>query len=264
MALPVFIGYDDREHEAYEVCRYSIITRTMSNVDIVPIKHMAMRQSGMFNRPWRIDEQGRYWDERDGKPFSTQFSHARFAAPFLAKNAQHKGWLLFMDCASLVLDDIDSLFRLADPHYAVMCVQHLHEPRDGVKMDGQLQQRYRRKNWSSLFLWNLDHPANDRLTLDHVNNKPGAWLHAFSWLANDEIGALPEEWNYLVGHTVLGHNVLPKIVHYTTGGPWFPDMQDVPYGDLWIAEKRRMLHPPFTALNKLRERHETETAVYRA
>jgi hypothetical protein len=30
-------------------------------------------------------------------------------------------------------------------------------------------------------------------------------------------------------------------VHYTRGGPWFADWQDVDYGDLWRAERDAVL-----------------------
>ena len=253
MQIPVFIGYDDREHEAYEVCRYSILTRTDANVAIKPLKHLQLRAQGYFDRPWRIDEMGRYSDERDGKPFSTQFSHTRFLVPFLAKAQGYTEWAIFMDCDMLVLDDIAKVVALADPHYAVMCVQHLHEPSGEIKMDGQMQTRYRRKNWSSFVLWNLNHSSNSHLTQVAINNKPGGWLHAFSWLGSDEIGALPEEWNYLVGHSVIPEGKTPKVIHYTEGGPWFVDKQDVPYGALWIAERNKMKHPPITATHKLKE-----------
>ena len=33
--------------------------------------------------------------------------------------------------------------------------------------------RTARKNWSSLVLWNMDHPGTKRLTLDMVNELPG-------------------------------------------------------------------------------------------
>ena len=34
-----------------------------------------------------------------------------------------------------------------------------------------------------------------------------------------DIGQIPEEWNWLDGHSP--EDMKPKIVHFTTGGPWF-------------------------------------------
>jgi hypothetical protein len=82
-----------------------------------------------------------------------------------------------------------------------MVVKHDHQPTEHWKMDGQFQTRYHRKNWSSVCLFNCDHPANKALTVDLVNSAPGRDLHAFSWLADDLIGELPPEWNWLVGHS---------------------------------------------------------------
>jgi hypothetical protein len=28
------------------------------------------------------------------------------------------------------------------------------------------------------------------------------------------------------------------VVHFTRGGPWFAEWQDVDYGELWLAERR--------------------------
>ncbi|GMJ14831.1 cadmium 2+ induced [Hibiscus trionum] len=39
----IFIGYDPREDEAYEVCRYSILKRTFIPVEITPIVQSDLR-----------------------------------------------------------------------------------------------------------------------------------------------------------------------------------------------------------------------------
>ena len=78
------------------------------------------------------------------------------------------GWALFVDC--------DVVFRgspLAmplDDSKAVMVVKHRPLPAEGTKMDGQAQQAYSRKNWSSVIAFNCDHPANRR---PHGGDLPG-------------------------------------------------------------------------------------------
>ena len=49
-------------------------------------------------------------------------------------------------------------------------------------MDGAVQTVYPRKNWSSLMLFNCDHPAVRALTPDVVNRESGAYLHRMQWV----------------------------------------------------------------------------------
>ncbi|MGH6954425.1 MAG: glycosyltransferase [Alphaproteobacteria bacterium] len=246
--MHVFIGYDGREDLAYRVCRFSIVNRASAPVAIHQVTHKAIRHMGLFDRPWRIDgPTGQMIDERDGKPFSTEFAHTRFLVPHLARRlGLDTGWALFCDCDFLFLADPAELFALTERNYAVMCVKHRHASPEGTKMDRVAQSRYARKNWSSLVLWNLE--KNGNLALDDVNHRTGGWLHAFSWLADGEIGALPEAWNWLAGVSpttsdAVGETFAPKAVHFTEGGPWFPQYRGVPYAMEWLQELAAMHHP---------------------
>ena len=240
----VFVGFDEREPEAYEVCKYSIEQRSHQPVNVFPIKDANLRQYGIHTRPWSRTSSGQKIDERDGRPFSTEFSFTRFHTLHLAGLLGIDDWVLFCDCDMLFLEDIGELFHIAewecrDKDYAVMCVKHKYEPTETVKMDNQVQERYARKNWSSFVLYNTRHPANKLLTVDAVNHEPGSWLHGFRWLRDEHIGALPEEWNWLEGWS--SDTMDPNVVHFTRGGPWFEGWQRVEYGDLWLAEKAQML-----------------------
>ena len=92
-------------------------------------------------------------------------------------------------------------------------------------MDNKVQEPYRRKNWSSLIMFNCAHDAHKSLTIDDVNTRMGRWLHGFEWLPDKEadIGKIPEEWNWLDGHSDT--KLEAKNVHFTTGGPWFENWQ---------------------------------------
>ncbi len=176
------------------------------------------------------------YDMIDGKKFSTEFSHTRFLVPDLMN---YQGWALFMDADMIFMSDIAKLFALCDDKYAVMCVKHSHIPSATEKMDGREQTRYHRKNWSSFVLWNCGHPANQKLTKEIVNFMPGYNLHAFSWLHDNLIGALPYTYNYIAGVSPKlppERGGMPDVIHYTDGGPWFPNCQDVPYAGKWIEE----------------------------
>jgi len=231
----VYVGHDSRKTITAEVCAHSIRRRSPGILTDF-IKQDAMIRRAMYTREVATTPEGILIDTKDRKAFSTEFSFTRFLTPFLH---HRQGWAVFCDDDILFLADVNELFALADPKYAVMVVKHNHLPTEAVKMDGKPQTIYRRKNWSSLVLWNCSHPSNRKLTLYDVSNRPGSWLHGFEWLADDEIGALPEEWNWLVGVSpTTGEMVRPiKALHYTLGGPWFENWRNRDLSAPWLAEK---------------------------
>jgi len=217
--MKVFVGYDPREDIAYQVCKHSILTK-QPEANVRPLVQKELRDAGWYTRP-------------KDKLASTEFTFTRFLVPELAN---FKGWAVFMDCDMILTTDIKELFDQADDKYAVMCVQHDYTPKEGMKMDGQKQTVYPRKNWSSVVLFNCAHPSNAKLTQDMVNNPElnGAYFHRFSWLKDEEIGALDHTWNYLVG--VYDDIETPKLIHYTEGGPWFENYRDCEFNHLWKQE----------------------------
>lgn len=229
--FPVFVGWDSREDIAYQVCRHSLLARASVPVTVAPIKQEELRADGHYTRP--------------ADPLaSTEFTYTRFFVPFLT---EYEGWALFCDCDFLWLADIKDLTELLDDKYALMCVHHDHRPTETMKMDGRKQTQYPRKNWSSLVLYNCAHPANRVLTPDVVNRESGAFLHRFQWLDDDLIGAVPETWNWLEGWCEPPPKGHPNVVHYTRGGPWFDEWQDVAYADLWLAEEKAVTAARATA-----------------
>lgn len=180
---------------------------------------------------------GNFRDIIDSQPFSTEFSHTRFLIP---KIYNYKGWALFMDSDMIFVSDVKDLFALCDDRYAVMCVKHQHQTaHNASKMDGRMQLNYYRKNWSSFVLWNCGHSANRMMTPERVNYMKGSDLHAFKWLDDEQIGALPFRYNYISGvsptmPTIDDKQEVPFVIHYTEGGPWFKDYKDIPFGDVWI------------------------------
>lgn len=227
--LKVFMGWDDREKEAYEVCKFSIEKYTHGDVRVIPLYHKELRKQGYFQRPWLTRAtDGNRIDLIDDKPFSTEFSHTRFLVPELMG---FRGWALFMDCDMIFKSDIKELFKLCNDKYAVMCVKHRQPVTKGLKMDGSVQEKYHRKNWSSFMLINCGHPSNKALTKEIVNTKTGTWLHGLSWLQDHEIGDLPNTYNWIDGCSP--GNVVPKVIHYSLGGPWFSDYQDCMFAEEW-------------------------------
>jgi lipopolysaccharide biosynthesis glycosyltransferase len=200
-----------------------------------------LQRTGIYTRPMKIkinlNNNGRQmWDTISDAPMATEFAVSRF----LIKHLTDSGYALFMDCDILVRGNIERLFEIceADSSKAVWCVKHKHEPRNAMKMDNQLQMKYPRKNWSSMMVMNVDHPANSALTPEMVNSLPGRDLHRLCWLKDEEIGELSPEWNYLVGHN-NGEVKEPKIVHFTDGGPWMLGYERVDYADEWREARNR-------------------------
>jgi len=171
---------------------------------------------------------------------STEFAISRFLTPYLAKgltthiSARQRGWALFVDADVMFVGDPWKLFEDArsHPEFAVMCVKHNFNPPAGTKMDGQVQTQYARKNWSSVMLFNLDHPANDALTPELVNTLPGRDLHRFCWLDDKEIGELDPSWNFLVGHH-SAETVRPNIIHFTDGVPSMDGYEKSDFASAW-------------------------------
>lgn len=230
-AFPVFVGFDSREAAAARVCRHSLLRHSSSPLFVQNLHEPSLRHIGMFTRQWLIKEGAQKIDRADQKPFSTAFSFSRFLVPALM---QHTGWALFTDGDFLFLGDIAELVAMADPRFAALVVKRDHRPAAGSKMDGVAQQPYFRKNWSSFVLWNCGHPANQRLTTSVVNTAPGQWLHAFSWLDDDQIGDLPPDWNWLSGIDEIRPGI--KAMHFTLGSPDMPGHEDSPGAEQWRAE----------------------------
>lgn len=227
MNRSVFIGYDEREADAYYACIRSI-ARFPTHMHVEPIKMDVMQARGLYQRP-HFRRGGQLVDVISEAPCSTEFAITRFLTPYLAGS----GWALFMDSDMLVRNDLAHLFALADPRFALQVVKHPPIPGMGVKMDGQAQLSYERKCWSSLMLFNVDHPAVRALDLHMVNTATGRFLHRFDWLPDHLIGELPLSWNWLAGVSEPIYE--PDIVHYTLGIPRMAGYENAPYADEWWA-----------------------------
>ena len=221
--LPIFIGYDPRERSATNVLIDSLYQHSSIPLAITPLVTPQLEAQGLYRR------------ERDPKQ-STAFSFTRFLVPHLMG---YQGWALFMDCDMLCRSDIRELWDQRDDRYAAMCVQHEHVPLETVKFLGEVQSAYPKKNWSSLMLLNCSRCK--KLTVDYVNSASGLELHRFHWLEGDqEIGALPESWNYLVDVQVQPElQTASSILHWTLGGPWFREQRTMggPLAAEWFSAR---------------------------
>jgi lipopolysaccharide biosynthesis glycosyltransferase len=218
--LRIYIGYDTREDIAWKVCRFSLLRHARAPIEVFPLRQSHLRDLGLYTR--------------GPDKAATEFSLTRFLTPYIAA---HDGWTIFVDCDFLFTADIQEVLAGRDRGKAVHVVKHDYVPKNVVKMDGRAQTSYARKNWSSFMLFNNAHPRVKALTPEVVNRENASFLHRFTWVGDDAlIGELPRTWNFLEGEYPKPGET-PKAIHYTNGGPWFPNKQDVDYADLWRAER---------------------------
>lgn len=260
MLRSIYIGFDPRPAEAvaFAVTRHSVQRRLTQKIPVQGLVLSDLIERGLYTRPMErrpaAADKPVMWDVISDAPMSTEFANSRFLVPTLQRLASRvsfqaindrtprylngtAGWALFMDGDMLARTNIARVTDGLDLKKAVYCVKHNHVPTSTVKMDGQTQTQYSRKNWSSFVLFNCDHPSNRDLTPDVVNMLPGRDLHRFCWLKDDEIGELGPEWNWLVGHS--DPSIDPKVAHFTDGPPNIVGYESAPFADEWRAELAR-------------------------
>ena len=164
---------------------------------------------------------------------SNCFIYSRFLIPYLTG---YKGNALFIDGDMIVREDLQYLFNLFDSNFAVQVVKHDYKTKFPIKYLGSKNEDYPKKNWSSVILYNCEHPKNKILTPEFLNQQTPKFLHRFTWLDDSEIGSLPHNYNWLVGWYKEPQDGKPKILHYTEGGPWFDGYRDCEYSDDWKKE----------------------------
>jgi hypothetical protein len=223
--IPIFIGYDPRERAATNVLIDSLYQHSSMPLAITPLVTPQLEAQGLYTRARNPLQ-------------STAFSFSRFLVPRLMN---YRGWAIFMDCDMLCRGDIAALWAERDERYALLCVQHDHIPTETVKFLGETQSAYPKKNWSSLMLFNSERCT--ALTPEYVNEASGLELHRFHWLAGDhEVGALTHRWNHLVDVKPAPAAVAdggPLLLHWTLGGPWFPDQRTMggPLAAEWFGAR---------------------------
>jgi hypothetical protein len=215
--LDIFIGWDSRFPEPADVLAQSIRDHASVRVRIRFLKYAELQRDHGFDRA-------------HDPLASTEFTYTRFLVPFLKG---YRGKALFLDNDMLCLGDVAELDRLDMGPYALRVVQHDHRPQEAVKMYGCPQTSYLRKNWSSLMLMDCS-----RLTLWTkvvVESASGAYLHRFQDIPDSLVGTVPPEWNHLDRR-----DATTKLVHWTSGGPWFEEYRDCPHALLWLEARDRL------------------------
>lgn len=218
-SINVYIGWDGRDLDAFNKCSKSILRTSTIEPRIHPLRDIDMRKQGLYWRSYHVDRMGQKWDDRDGTPFSTDFTYLRYLAPLIYGEPDQ--WFLFCDPDMMFRDDLAKLIELADPNKAVMVVKHKHTPHEGMKMGGVIQTSYERKNWTSFMLFNKLMIEHLSLSPYEINMQTREHLHQMCWVQDKLIGELPERWNWLNGYSPVDMD--PAVVHFTRGTPGMVD-----------------------------------------
>jgi hypothetical protein len=224
-AIRIFTGADKREAVGLHVFMQSVMEKSSLPVSFTPIMENFSALVG---------------GQRDG---TNAFTYGRFLVPYLMG---WEGTAIFCDGADMLCrTDIAELWNYAHVfenrhNKALLVVQHDYKTTAqrkyiGTEMEAA-NEDYPRKNWSSLMVMHCGHSAWRYMnpeTIDRFGTTYGKSIHRFEFLKPEEIGALPIEWNWLVGE--YPHNPDAKIAHFTLGLPGFAHYFGVDYADEWRA-----------------------------
>ena len=216
-SVTLVVGFDQREAISYHTFCQSVLEKSSIPVRFIPLAENTLR----------------FYQERH-ENISNRFVFSRFLTPYLT---DYQGMAVFADGDMVCRTDIAELAALFDPLKAVQLVKHDYQTKATKKYLNNINVNYPRKNWSSLVMFNCAHPSNRVLTPAYIEEKNGAHLHRFGWLQDEEIGALPMEWNWLA--TEYQDNQDAKIIHYTLGTPCFQDYRDAAMADDWWQANAR-------------------------
>jgi len=216
----IFIGYDPREKIAFHVLSQSIIENSSIPVSITPVYLKNLRK--FYRRKKRIKD-------------STEFSISRFLAPYLSN---YEGYSLFVDCDFIIREDVAKLLKIAKSNSkkVLWCVKHNYVPKNKIKFLNEKQLLYSKKNWSSFVVYN--NRKCKILTPRFIEKANGLYLHQFRWTKDSLIGALPRQWNVLVGEQKIPKDF--KSLHFTVGGPYFKKYKKSSGSNFWFKYKKIM------------------------
>ncbi len=217
--ITLVVGFDQREAVAYHTFCQSVLEKATLPVQFIPLAENTLA--------------GYKETHTDG---SNRFIYSRFLTPYLNN---FDGWAIFADGDMICQTDIKELWSLRDESKAVQVVQHDYQTKAHTKYLGNKNENYPRKNWSSVILWNCAHPAHRVLTPEFIQKQTGTFLHRFSWLGDEQVGALPKKWNWLA--IEYEDNAQASLVHYTLGTPCLKDYAGTSMSDIWASTYSRMI-----------------------
>lgn len=204
----IYSGWDERQAEAAEVFKFSVLENASIDVEVefLKIHDMPIKRVGV-----------------------TGFTYSRWLAPWIN---DYEGVVFACDgCDQLCLGDVAELAAMDMGGHAVRVVKHppvLRVPRMS-----------RARSWSSAML--MDNSKLGWLTPHVVANASDSDLMLFAHLRDEEIGDLPEAWNALCdvpGEPPEG----AKLAHWSAladpnRGPWIQESGS----KVWESWRQRWL-----------------------
>ena len=217
--VDIVVGFDEREAVAYHTFTQSVIEKSSAPTRFLPLSKSSLSTY-----------------EEVHKDGSNDFIYSRFLVPYLMN---FNGWAIYADGDMVCLEDIKKLWDLRNNKYAVQVVKHNYKTKISKKYWGNKNEDYPRKNWSSLILWNCNHPSHKNLTPEFIQKQTGAFLHRFSWIKDEEIGELNKEWNWLAME--YEEKIDINLIHYTIGTPCFKEYEHTSLSSYWKKSFLNML-----------------------
>lgn len=222
--IRLYFGHDERESVGTHVFINSVLQHASQPVALTPLHKPVLEKA--FGQTFA-----------EG---TNAFTMSRFLVPALN---DFVGTAIFVDGADMLCrSDIAQILRDADPFQPVSVVKHDYRTRNPRKYRGTRMEAentdYPRKQWASVMVMHCWHMAWRKLTPDKVAQMSLLDLLQFRFLQDDQIGVLPDAWNWLADEH--GYRMDARIVHFTAGVPGFPAHADVAHGDEWRAQLRRV------------------------
>lgn len=213
--IHLFCGFDPRESVGFHTFVSSVLKRASQPVSIVPLSTMGLPEG------------------------TNNFTVSRFLVPHLMGYA---GRAIFMDaCDMICLGDVAELDAEFDESKAVQVVKHpayqSQHARKYIGTDMECDQsNYPRKNWASVMLFNCGHPSWSGFNPEFIAELRPIWMLRFAHLPDEQIGALPADWNVMVdeGQDEAG----AKILHWTAGIPTFRHYRNARRSIDWFEEHK--------------------------
>lgn len=238
--IKVFVGTDRSQLLAVKVLEYSIKRHTQSEVSVVPLLDLPIKQP--------IDPR---------KSQRTGFSFSRFAIPQLC---HYQGKAIYLDADMMVFKDIEQLWSVPFGSQTKIVIQkHLDSTQaSGTGKVGAPAKRIRQCAVMvidcSRSLWDAQAIVDG---LDRNEYTYESLMYDLCILKNDEIKeVLPFEWNSLEHY-----DKDTCLIHYTDMAtqPWISPFNK--HGYLWLEEVNRMIYEKKISVEEIE--HEINLGYFR-
>jgi hypothetical protein len=136
----IWIGYDPREQDAFNVAVASIRAHLSEPIEIFAVALPVLHRPRPLSAPDQRNE-GKLWDVISDAPMSTEFAISRFFVPIIATSycAQPSDLGAVHGLRHAGPRRSGRAVRPGRPEKAIQVVKHDYQPAEGVKMDGQVQ-----------------------------------------------------------------------------------------------------------------------------